>query len=75
MLGIQRDDDYIGAPRAHDKIQADDVLVLYAAAERIAELDQRTAGIAGEEAHQKAMLEEEEKRKSSTENSPSSRHP
>lgn len=62
VLGIQRENDYIGAPRAHDRIQADDVLILYAAAERIAELDQRAAGTAGEQAHQQAVQEEEAKR-------------
>ncbi len=63
VLGIQRDDEYIGAPRARDRIQAEDVLVLYASAAHIAELDQRIAGTLGEQAHQHAVQQQEAKRK------------
>lgn len=62
VLGIQRADEYIGAPRAADLIQAGDVLILYASAARIAELDQRIAGAVGERAHQEAMLEQQSRR-------------
>ena len=62
VLGIQRQDSYIGAPRAGNRIQAGDVLILYASAARIAELDQRTAGTVGERAHQEAVLEQESRR-------------
>ncbi len=62
VLGIQSQDSYIGAPRADDRIQAGDVLILYASAARIAELDQRTAGTGGERAHQEAVLEQQSRR-------------
>ena len=57
VLGIQRGADYIGAPRAVDRMQAGDILVLYAAAPRIVELDRRGAGAVGERAHAEAVAE------------------
>ena len=61
VLGIRRPDGtYIGAPRARDRITAEDTLILYAASRRLAELDQRTAGYSGERAHSDAIIEHEE---------------
>ncbi len=58
VLGIRRPDGaYIGAPRARDKIVAEDTLILYADSRRLAELDQRVAGSIGELAHTDAINE------------------
>lgn len=59
VLGIRRPGGaYIGTPRAHDIIGAEDTLIIYAATHRLAELDQRTAGSSGELAHNDAINEQ-----------------
>ncbi len=68
VLGIQRAQAaYIGTPRATDRIQAEDILILYGLSRRIAELDQRRAGYGGERAHSEAVLEHDEHLQKQTE--------
>ncbi len=57
VLGIQRaaDGTYLGAPKGWTKVHADDVLILYGDGQRLAELDERKAGLFGEAAHQQAV--------------------
>lgn len=58
VLGIQRSDGtYLGGPKGWAEIQAGDTLVLYGRGERLAELDDRRAGIIGEQMHQQAVEE------------------
>ena len=55
VLGVQRPDgSYIGAPGAQTVPSPGDVLVLYGHADRVAELDLRERGEAGERRHQAA---------------------
>lgn len=61
VLGIQKPDgSFIGAPRGDNRIEVDDILVLYAPIRRLQELDQRRAGPPGEEAHEEAVEEHRE---------------
>ncbi len=62
VLGIQRaaDGTYVGAPKGWTKVHADDVLILYGDDQRLAELDERKAGLFGEAAHQQAVQEQAE---------------
>lgn len=61
VLGIIRaGGKYIGAPTADTEIYPDDVLLLYGRIERIEEIDQRRAGVRGDEAHQEAVEEHED---------------
>lgn len=56
VLGVGHPDGhYSGAPQAADVVRAGDVLILYGAIERLAELDRRRAGTGGERAHQEAV--------------------
>jgi hypothetical protein len=58
VLGVQRDDGrYVGAPNGATRIQPGDVLVLYGHGDRIAELDVRERGPAGEVDHLRASWE------------------
>jgi hypothetical protein len=58
VLGVQRGDGrYVGAPDGVTRIDADDVLVLYGHSDRIAELDVRERGGAGEVKHLRAAQE------------------
>lgn len=58
VLGIQRaDGSYLGAPKGWAEIGAGDTLVLYGTGERLAELDDRRAGIIGEQMHEQAVEE------------------
>lgn len=60
VLGIQRGDGsgYVGTPSGSTCIRPDDTLILYGHADRIAELDDRRAGFAGEQAHHQAVTEQ-----------------
>jgi hypothetical protein len=61
VLGIIRaGGKYIGAPTADTEIYPDDVLLLYGRIERIEEIDQRRAGVRGDEAHREAVEEHED---------------
>jgi TrkA-C domain len=59
VLGIDRaDGTYLGTPHGRDVVHADDTLVLYGQRRRIAELDDRHRGDAGERAHAAALREQ-----------------
>lgn len=61
VLGIQRSDrTYIGAPKGSSCIYPGDLLILYGRRSVLSELDARLADWAGEEAHQKAIAEQQE---------------
>jgi hypothetical protein len=56
VLGIQKPNgEYIGVPHGERRVEPGDVLVLYATEERLAELDERKHGRAGDEAHERAL--------------------
>jgi TrkA-C domain len=56
VLGIQKPNgEYIGVPHGSRRVEAGDVLVLYATEERLEELDERKRGHAGDEAHERAL--------------------
>jgi hypothetical protein len=56
VLGIdRRNGDYAGAPHPSDEVRSGDTLVIYGQRERIAELDRRGAGAAGDRAHEQAV--------------------
>lgn len=58
VLGIQKQNgEYIGVPHGERVIEAGDTLVIYATEDRIAELDDRKRGRAGDAAHQRACEE------------------
>lgn len=58
VLGIIRvGGAYIGAPTGDTEIHGGDTLILYGPIERIEELDQRRAGLRGDEAHEEAVEE------------------
>ena len=60
VLGIQRPgQSYNGTPRAADRIEEGDTLILYGLSRRLAELDQRRAGYRGERAHSEAVSEQQ----------------
>ncbi|HEX4718197.1 MAG TPA: TrkA C-terminal domain-containing protein [Thermoleophilaceae bacterium] len=55
VLGIHRPDgEYTGVPHGSDRVNAGDVLLLYSTEQRLAELDERKRGAAGDEAHREA---------------------
>ena len=71
VLGIRRaDGEYLGAPTAKTYIRNGDTLLLYARASDLLDLEERSADIDGDKAHeqkvieQKALLSEQEKRDS-----------
>jgi Trk K+ transport system NAD-binding subunit len=52
VLGIGRHNgNYIGAPAGNSQICAGDALVIYGPLERVEELDSRSAGVSGDQAH------------------------
>lgn len=55
ILGIQRADEYIGAPTAQTVVLPEDILVLYGKIDQVEELDQRRAGRRGDRAHKEAV--------------------
>lgn len=58
VLGIDRaDGEYVGTPRGRTVVAVDDTLVIYGQRRRIAELDDRRRGSAGEQAHADAIRE------------------
>jgi hypothetical protein len=60
ILGITRDDGtYIGVPRGATEIQPGDTLILYGRAQALSELDKRLAGSQGDEAHERAVAEQQ----------------
>jgi hypothetical protein len=60
VLGIRRaGGGYLGAPDGHTVIAAGDVLTLYGREDRVAELDRRARGTAGDAAHATAVGEQE----------------
>ncbi len=60
ILGIEcPGGEFIGAPSAETEIRPGDTLILYGRTPRIAELDRRGAGAAGDETHDAAGVEQE----------------
>ena len=56
VLGIQKPNgEYIGVPHGDRRVEAGDVLVLYATEARLEEIDERKRGRAGDEAHERAL--------------------
>lgn len=60
VLGIVRGDHYYGAPKGTYVARPGDTLLVYGPVERLAELDQREAGEAGETAHREAVARQQE---------------
>jgi hypothetical protein len=60
ILGIIRDDIYIGVPRGRYEIQADDKLVVYGKADQIADLCNRSDKLEGKQKHRHSVQEHEE---------------
>ena len=59
VLGITRSDGtYLGAPDGETRILLNDVLILYARASVMQQLDQRDAGADGDREHQKEVIEQ-----------------
>ncbi len=60
VLGVHRDGGaYVGAPDGDTVIAPGDVLTLYGREDRVAELDRRVRGDAGDRAHRAAIDEQE----------------
>jgi TrkA-C domain len=59
VLGLERGGAYLGAPRADTVIHSGDTLVVYGRERRLRELDDRTYGAAGDDAHREAAAEQE----------------
>ena len=60
-MGIQRSDNsYIGAPFGETYVCPGDTLILYGRETALMELDVRTEGTAGEKAHQKAIVTQQQ---------------
>ncbi|NJP04294.1 MAG: potassium transporter TrkA [Chloroflexaceae bacterium] len=60
VLGIKRPDgSYIGAPKGSTCIYAHDMLILYGRSPVLADLDERRANTAGEQAHQRSSAEQQ----------------
>jgi uncharacterized protein with PhoU and TrkA domain len=58
VIGVHRgDDDYIGAPGKETRIRPGDTLVVYGHEDRLAELDERSLGSAGDRTHAEASEE------------------
>ena len=61
VLGIQRSDGvFVGAPRGRSLIHPHDTLILYARAERLAEIEGRVSGPVGDAARREAVLAQQE---------------
>lgn len=60
VLGIVRGDHYYGAPKGTYRARAGDTLLVYGPVERLAELDEREQGEAGDEAHLRAVADQAE---------------
>ena len=60
VLGIYRSDgSYVGAPNKNTQIESGDTLILYGRGESLADLDKRGAGASGDQAHQRAVHEQQ----------------
>lgn len=60
VLGIYRSDgSYLGVPRGDTEIEVGDTLILYGRSESVRELDTREAGSSGEQAHSRAVSEQQ----------------
>jgi hypothetical protein len=56
VLGVQRrDGSFVGVPDGRTKVLPEDRLVLYGTSERLNDLDQRTHGVSGDVAHDRAV--------------------
>lgn len=61
VLGVQKPNArYLGVPRGTAVLEPGDVLVLYARTERLAELDDREPGPAGDQLHRRAVAQQQE---------------
>jgi hypothetical protein len=60
VLGIVRGDHYYGAPKGTYQARSGDTLLVYGPVERLAELDARRSGTAGEQAHRAAIAAQRE---------------
>ena len=60
VLGIQRNNDFIGAPNGTTKILNGDVLILYGRVSSIQELDKRKKGKDGDLEHAKAVVQQQQ---------------
>jgi len=58
VLGIERDRAYLGAPSGSTEVRAGDNLLLYGPTGRVAELDRRLRGLAGDLRHEEAVEEQ-----------------
>nr|WP_255767470.1 TrkA C-terminal domain-containing protein [Haladaptatus halobius] len=58
LLGIRRDDSYIGAPESDTEIEPGDTVVLYGAEDRLRELSGRESG--DKRAHENAVEDHDE---------------
>lgn len=62
VLGVQRHDGtYLGAPKGTIAVLPGDVLTMYGHQDRLADLDQRPAGVLGQDQHDKAVADQEAK--------------
>jgi hypothetical protein len=60
VLGIERPDgSYLGVPSGSTPLRPHDTLIIYGRVEVLRELDERRPGLAGEEAHRRAVAEHE----------------
>lgn len=56
VLGIEKSNgDYLGAPRGHTRLEADDCLILYGQQESLLDLDERREGMEGNVRHMLAV--------------------
>ncbi len=60
VLGIERHDGYIGAPRGQTTLRPGDMLVLYGRESTLADLDERGTGLAGFTAHVRSLKKQHE---------------
>ncbi len=59
MAVYRHDGEYVGAPNADTKIYPLDVLIVYGRADTLAELDERRCDWSGQQAHERAVSEQE----------------
>ena len=57
VLGVNRKNEYFGAPRGSTQIKPGDVLIIYGKSRRLQELDSRKKGGGGDKAHENAAKE------------------
>jgi len=63
VLGVHREDGtYVGVPRGETRLEAGDRLVLYGRESALSELDDRSKGRGGDEAHERGRREQVEER-------------